>query len=108
MKDELMLAISHELRTPITICRGHLDVLNSGALPEEVRDARSIVTDELDRMSRIVEDLTTLASGDAPGFIRPRTVELGPFLKSVAAKAKPLLGQRLVVLAAPADATFEA
>ena len=50
---------SHELRTPITIVRGHLELL--GEDPEERRETIALVTDELDRMSRFVDDLLLLA-----------------------------------------------
>ena len=42
---------SHELRTPITIVRGHLELL--GEDPHERRETIALVTDELDRMSRL-------------------------------------------------------
>jgi two-component system OmpR family sensor kinase len=59
---------SHELRTPLTIVRGHLDVLTASAgeeLTEEQRDTLDLVTDELERMSRLVEDLLALARLEA-------------------------------------------
>ncbi|GAA4705833.1 hypothetical protein GCM10023215_52360 [Pseudonocardia yuanmonensis] len=46
----------HELRTPITIVHGHLDVLDP-ADPVDVRDTVRLVDDELDRMNRMVTDL---------------------------------------------------
>jgi two-component system, OmpR family, sensor kinase len=54
----------HELRTPITIVRGHLELL--GDDPDERREAVALVTDELDRMSRIVDDLLLLAKLEHP------------------------------------------
>ena len=53
---------SHELRTPITIVRGHLELL--GDDPEERRETIALVTDELDRMSRFVDDLLLLAKAE--------------------------------------------
>jgi signal transduction histidine kinase len=44
----------HELRTPITIIRGHLEVM--GDHPEERRETLELVTDELDRMGRLVDE----------------------------------------------------
>jgi DNA-binding response OmpR family regulator/HAMP domain-containing protein len=41
----------HELRTPITVIRGHLELL--GEDPEERRETLALVDDELDRMSRL-------------------------------------------------------
>ena len=53
---------SHELRTPITIVRGHLELL--GDDPEERQETIALVTDELDRMSRFVDDLLLLARAE--------------------------------------------
>ena len=49
---------SHELRTPITIVRGHLELL--GDDPQERDEVVRLCTDELDRMTRIVEDLSLI------------------------------------------------
>lgn len=61
---------SHELRTPITIARGHLDVVDPDRdTSAEVRAAIDLAVSELERMARLVERLLVLArSGDgAPG-----------------------------------------
>jgi signal transduction histidine kinase len=49
----------HELRTPITIVRGHLELLDA-ADPQDVEQTVDLVTDEVDRMSRLVDDLILL------------------------------------------------
>ena len=43
----------HELRTPITVIRGHLELMVDD--PVDRRETLALVTDELDRMGRIVE-----------------------------------------------------
>ena len=58
---------SHELRTPITIVRGHLELL--GDDPDERRETVVLVTDELDRMSRFVDDLLLLAKAERDDFL---------------------------------------
>jgi signal transduction histidine kinase len=90
-----MHAVSHELRTPITISRGHLEVLSPDACPAEVKEAVDVVVDELDLMGRIVEDITTLVRVEDPAFLRPEVLRLERFVPEVAAKAAPLLGDRL-------------
>jgi len=59
---------SHELRTPITIARGHLEVLNPEREdPASVQAEIDLAVDELDRMGRLVERLLTLArAGEIP------------------------------------------
>jgi signal transduction histidine kinase len=90
----------HELRTPITIVRGHLEVM--GDDPAEQRETVRLVTDELDRMSRIVEDLLLLAKAERPDFIRPEPVQLGELTADVFVKARAL-GERDWVLDQVAD-----
>ncbi|SDK09548.1 Signal transduction histidine kinase [Nonomuraea maritima] len=81
----------HELRTPITVIRGHLELM--GDDPDDRADTLALVTDELDRMNRIVDDLLTLAKAEQPGFLTLDTVELADLTVSVVAKARGL-GER--------------
>ena len=93
----------HELRTPITIVRGHLEVLDSGNA-DEVADTRALLLDELDRMSRLVEDLILLAKARQPDFVRTGAVELTRFTDQVLDKARAL-GERRWTVDARAEAT---
>jgi two-component system, OmpR family, sensor kinase len=78
----------HELRTPITIIRGHLDVM--GDDPEERRETLELVGDELDRMGRLVNDLLLLAKASRPDFLQPETVDLSELTRELFAKASAL------------------
>ena len=79
---------SHELRTPITIIRGHLELL--GDDPHERRETVALVTDELDRMSRFVDDLLLLAKAERDDFLRVSEVELGALTDELLEKAQGL------------------
>jgi two-component system, OmpR family, sensor kinase len=81
----------HELRTPITIIRGHLDVM--GDDPEERRETLELVSDELDRMVRLVNDLLLLAKASRPDFLQPETVDLDDLTHELFAKASALAGR---------------
>ena len=78
----------HELRTPITIIRGHLEFL--GEDPKERRETIELVTDELDRMARFVDDLLLLAKAERPDFLRMERLDLDLFTHEVFAKASAL------------------
>jgi two-component system, OmpR family, sensor kinase len=78
----------HELRTPITIIRGHLDLL--GDDPEERQETLAVVSDELDRMSRMVEDLLTLAKSERTDFLYPEDIDLDELTEELAGKAATL------------------
>ncbi|MPQ98779.1 HAMP domain-containing protein [Modestobacter sp. I12A-02628] len=79
----------HELRTPITIVRGHLDVLDP-ADPADVRETVALVDDELDRMNRIVSDLLLLARAEQPAFVRPQPVDVAALTADVFDKVRRL------------------
>jgi two-component system OmpR family sensor kinase len=81
----------HELRTPITIVRGHLELM--GDDPQDRHETVALVTDELDRMSRIVDDLLLLAKTEQPDFVRLEPVELSDLTTELLMKATAL-GER--------------
>ncbi|MCA1572933.1 MAG: HAMP domain-containing histidine kinase [Chloroflexi bacterium] len=95
----------HELRTPITIVRGHLEVM--GTDPEEQRETLDLVTDELDRMSRYVTDLLLLANAERSDFLHPETVDVLLLTQRLFANAQAL-GQRRWRLEASGRGMFTA
>lgn len=86
----------HELRTPITIVRGHLDVLDP-ADPADVRDTVALVDDELDRMNRLVSDLLLLARSEQPEFVRPQPVDVAALTTDVFGKVSRLARREWVL-----------
>jgi two-component system, OmpR family, sensor kinase len=80
---------SHELRTPITIIRGHLELMDDSD-PADRAEVVRLCTDELDRMSRIVDDLLLLAKAERPDFVRPEPIELAVLTSDVDAKVRAL------------------
>ena len=89
----------HELRTPITIVRGHLELM--GEDPREREETIELVTDELDRMTRIVDDLLDLAKAEQEGFLRPGPINLGDFIRDLHLKTEVLSPRHWVVEEAP-------
>jgi signal transduction histidine kinase len=72
---------SHELRTPVTIARGHLEVhrrTNGNPAPEI-----DVALDELQRIEQILERLLLLAKADQPDFVVVEEVDLEPYLEDV-------------------------
>ncbi|HJS26348.1 MAG TPA: HAMP domain-containing sensor histidine kinase [Actinomycetota bacterium] len=90
----------HELRTPITIVRGQLELLSDD--PEQRRRAIELATGELDRMSRIVNDLLALAKAQQPELLQFDLVDAGDLTREVAEKAATL-GERRWLLDEVAD-----
>lgn len=82
----------HELRTPITIVRGQLELLSED--PEERAATLRLVSDELDRMSRIVTDLLVLARAEQPDFVRIASCDIAALTLDIEAKAQNLGDRR--------------
>ncbi len=99
---------SHELGTPITISRGHLEMLEVDSPPGVVREAIEVAIDELGRMTRLVEDLATLSMIEDPQFVLPVPLSLRRFAGELAIKAAPIVDGRLEVGAVPEHASVQA
>lgn len=93
---------SHELRTPLTTIRGNVDLLKKVWSPEENgqhrMDEESLrnlsleavhdIADESQRMSRLVNDMLSLARADAGQTITRELVQLGPLVEEVIRRAQ--------------------
>jgi signal transduction histidine kinase len=92
---------SHELRTPLTTIRGNVDLLrkiwnpleDGPELDEESKMSLSLeaihdISEEAERMSRLVNDLLTLARSDAGIQMAKESIELLPIIAEVVRKAQ--------------------
>jgi signal transduction histidine kinase len=71
---------SHELRTPVTIARGHLELVPAhGSQAAEIE----VALDELARIDAIIERLLVLATADQTNFLHPAEIDVEPFLEDV-------------------------
>jgi len=59
--------VRHELKTPITIVRGHLELMDA-ADPADVEATRELGIAELDRMTRLIGDIDLLAAIESDSF----------------------------------------
>lgn len=68
---------SHELRSPLTSLSMSLDVVGDAPAPERWAEARAVMTAEVSRMARLVDDLLLLAKADDRGMVlHPEDVDL--------------------------------
>jgi signal transduction histidine kinase len=76
---------SHELRTPLTVIRGQLELLAMQHSPDaaDVREVERVTRLEIERMSRLVDDLLVLAHAGEETFLRPQPLDLPGFLAGV-------------------------
>ena len=84
--------VGHELRTPIAVVRGHLE-LTDPADPEDVRQTQLLALDELDRMGMLVNDLILLAKSVQSDFVTPVDTDVAELTELVFDKSLAL-GER--------------
>ena len=87
--------VGHELKTPITIVRGHLELMNQND-PADVAATRTLAIDELDRMNELVRDISALAEVQRPLGITRSPVDIAVLTELVRTKAAALSGHRWV------------
>jgi two-component system OmpR family sensor kinase len=86
---QLLDDAGHELRTPLTVLRGHLEVLDLDD-PQDVADTRALLLDEIDRMTRLVNDLLMLAKAQRPDFVRPAPTDVEALTHGAVDRARAL------------------
>jgi signal transduction histidine kinase len=82
---EFVSNAQHELLTPITIARGHIDLVRHYHAPDhdEVSTACDTVIGELERMERLIDQLLLIEGAPTPGFLLPQTVDLPGFMRDL-------------------------
>ena len=91
-KHRLIADASHELRTPLAAMRAELDVsLMDDDLPPDAREVLESTREEVDRMSRIVDNLLTLARVDEGRLeLLTTQVDLGEAIEAAVRPLRPL------------------
>ncbi|MFT4229320.1 MAG: HAMP domain-containing sensor histidine kinase, partial [Microbacterium sp.] len=87
----LLSDVGHELKTPITIVRGYVEVMDADD-PADVRETRGLAIDELERMGVLVRDLAGAASLYGPHPVRLRETDAGELARQIVRKAEMVEG----------------
>lgn len=90
---QLLDDVGHELRTPITVVRGHLELVDPSD-PDDVQQTRDLAIDEMDRMSVLVNDLLMLAKSTESDFVEPQWFDVATLTDQVLEKARALGDRR--------------
>jgi two-component system OmpR family sensor kinase len=89
---------SHELRGPLTVIRGNLDLLKRNLSEEDRSESITVLEAEMTRMTRIVNDLLVLAEVESGQLDQEQTVSLKELLLDAHERALQLAGERQVVI----------
>lgn len=108
MRTDFVANASHELRTPLASLRGFIETLQGPAKADTKAQERflGIMLDQVNRMSRLVDDLLSLSRLELKSHIAPeQKVDLKPLISHVRDSLQPLaesLGVE-IALAMPED-----
>ncbi len=90
--------IAHELRTPVTITRGHLEAMMDGVYPMDGAHL-AVAYDQVLHLARLVEDLRLLTMAEAGRLpINPATLDIESLIASAVERFAPLAQDRGLTL----------
>ncbi|HEY3188909.1 MAG TPA: HAMP domain-containing sensor histidine kinase [Solirubrobacteraceae bacterium] len=104
---EFIRDASHLLRTPITVARGHAELIAVTAEGQAGHDV-AVIVEELQRLSRISDRLLVLASAEHPRFTSVRPVSLPSLVAATVRRWSVAAADREWACEAPAAGSVRA
>lgn len=104
MRQQMAADVAHELRTPVTVLRGHLEAMMDGIYPLDVEHV-AVAYEQTLHLNRLVEDLRLLTQAEAGRL--PLKFDLlapGELLQNAVTRFVPLAQDASVNLVNEADA----
>jgi two-component system, OmpR family, sensor histidine kinase BaeS len=90
--------IAHELRNPLAIQRAHLEALQDGVYPLN-QDNLSLIAEQNEQLTHLVEDLRTLALADAGALsLNKRRINLTKVCQELAIRYEPQANKKNVAI----------
>lgn len=101
-RQEFVSNVSHELKTPITSIRVLADSLMGmeGASVELYQEFMRDISDEIDRESKIIDDLLALVKMDKAGEVQMKVspISINQLMEMILKRLRPIAGKRNVEL----------
>lgn len=98
VKDELVNTVTHELRTPLATIREFVAILadaTAGPLTPDQREYLTIISTNVDRMTRMVDNLLAMAKIEAGhAALNKAVVEVAPLLQELLQSMRPLASNK--------------
>ncbi len=101
---QLLDDAGHELRTPLSIMRTNLELLEPRDA-DQVVETQALLLDEIAMMSRLVDDLVILAKADRPEFVNMERTDLADLTDATFARAQTF-GERTWTLETRGEGVF--
>jgi two-component system sensor histidine kinase BaeS len=90
LRRQLMADVAHELRTPLAVLQGRIEGIIDGVYPRDDERLQGLL-DETRHLSRLVEDLRTIANAEAGALeLRKERVDPAELIRDAAAAFAPV------------------
>jgi signal transduction histidine kinase len=98
LKTEFMIIASHNLRTPITVLTGYIELLQNIEMPEQAKKFLSVMQTNSIELGRFAEELLTISQVETAKetVLEKEVFELSPFLEDIIDEFKVLADNKEV------------
>jgi len=94
LRQRMSADVAHELRTPVTVMRGHLEAMMDGVYPLDTAHL-AVAYDQVLHLARLVEDLRLLTQAEAGKLpLTPHTFDVIPLIHAAVERFAPLTQDR--------------
>ena len=107
-QEDLLYIVSHDLRTPLTVIHGHMELLKSALqqrqIDEEVTLSTSTIDRNVQRMTVMIQDLVDMAALEGQRFtLVLDTIRLQTYLLDLLTRLQQILPTHRVLVDVPQD-----
>ncbi len=101
MRQDFISNISHELRTPVTVIKGSLEVLDQGLVtePDEAKEYLKQMLTDISQLQRLVNDLLEISRLQNMNFkIEKKQINLASVLSEAVRSMQPVAAQKNITI----------
>jgi signal transduction histidine kinase len=96
MKSEFMMVTSHNLRTPLTIIRGYIELAASESSVDGLKKTIATISQSVGQLNILAENMLTISSLEAGSTMNREPIQIQPFISSIDNEFQPIaLKQKL-------------
>jgi signal transduction histidine kinase len=103
---EFLRDVSHAVRTPLTIARGHLDLIRAEAVPETVIEDADVIGHQLERLANMASRLLALEQLEGPEALALTPFDVGDLVEMLASRWQVSVPTRQWRIDSPSTGTF--
>lgn len=87
-KNQMLLELSHDIKTPVATIKSYANALEAGLVPEEkTKDIYHIIDSKANRVQKLTDDMFMMLKMDNPDYrLNPEPVNLSEYLRQLCAE----------------------